>query len=130
MDFWRKYGRIGCHGKEKYGTFRDHVYFWDGGLHTLIWPGYVAIMNYFLYFKLDWYVIKPFTYYTGLQHLGFWYQRQIYNYAIQKMCKKYPHLVDELVRDLDQYEMVKPGIFGKIDGTVIHNKYWTTLEEK
>jgi len=116
MDTWKTYGRIGSHGKEKYGTFRDHVYFWDGGIHTLIWPGYVSIQNRFLYFKIDWYVIQPFTKYTGLHRLGLWYQKQVYNYAIQKMCKKYPEIIDELVSCLDGVELVTPGIFGNVCG--------------
>lgn len=124
IDFWRKWGRIGTHGKEKYGTFRDHPYFWRGGLHDLIWPGHVWVRNRFIEYKLDRYIIKPFTRYTGIHWLGFWYQRQIYNYAIQKMCKKYPNIVDELVCDLHAAVYVKPGIFGKIDGQKIRDKYW------
>lgn len=124
---WRKYGRIGMHGKEKYGSFRDMLQgMWDGGIHSLIWPGYVWIVNPFIYWKLDKYFIIPITKYTGLHKLGMWYQSQVYNYAIQKMCKKYPNIIDELVSDLDGYEMIKPGRFGKVDGTVIHKKYWKT----
>jgi len=66
------------------------------------------------------------TKYTGLHRLGLWYQAQVYNYAVQKMCKKYPEITEELVRDLDGYELIKPGIFGKVDGLKIHNKYWRT----
>ena len=130
MKTWLKYGRIGSHGKEKYGTFRDHTYFWDGGLWSLIRPGYVSIggpVLCFIYFKLDRYITKPFTKITGLRKLGYWYQSQVYNYAVQKMCKKYPHITDELVADLGRYELIKPGIFGKIDGEVIHNKYWKRI---
>jgi hypothetical protein len=127
MDTWRVYGRIGSHGKEKYGTFRDHPYFWDGGLHHLIWPGYVYIQNRFIAYKLDRYVIQPITKYTGLHKLGLLWQATVYNYAIQKMCKKYPEIVDELVSHLDGYQMVKLGIFGKICGTTIHNRTWTRL---
>lgn len=124
MDTWKTYARIGSHGKEKYGTFRDHPYFWDGGLHSLIWPGYVYIQNTFISYKLDRYIIKPFTKYTGLHKLGLWYQKQVYNYAIQKMCKKYPEITDELVSSLDGVDFVKPGIFGKVCGKTIHDKYW------
>lgn len=124
MRIWHKYGRIGTHGKEKFGTFRDHIYMWDGGLHTLLFPGYVFIKYPFLYFKIDEYIIKPFTKFTGLLKLGWKYQSMIYNYTIQKACRKYPHMVDELVSCLDGYEMIKPGIFGNVDGKEIHNKYW------
>jgi hypothetical protein len=44
------------------------------------------------------------------------------------MCKKYPHIIDEIVSDLDGYKMVKPGIFGKVSGEAIHNKYWRTIK--
>lgn len=128
MIFWTKWGRIGTHGKEKYGTFRDHVYFFNGSIYSLIYPGRVYIKKgwHFWYFYIDCYIFCNFFRYTGLLKLVRWYQAQIYNYAIQKMCKKYPHITDELVSDLDEYEMIKPGIFGKIDGKTIHNKYWKT----
>jgi len=125
--FWKKYGRIGSFGKEKYGTFRDHVHFWDGGIHGLIYPGWVRVVIPFLYWKIDHKFIIPITRKTRLLNLGWWYQSQVYNYAIQKMCKKYPNVIDELVSDLDGYKMVKPGIFGKVDGEVIHKKYWKVV---
>jgi hypothetical protein len=124
---WRKYGRITAFGKEKYGTFRDQLFMWDGGLHSLIWPGY-NIRNKFISFKLDKYIIRPLFRYTGIYYCISQYQKIIYNYAIQKMCKKYPDIIDELILDLDGYEMIKPSIFGKINGIKIHNKYWETYE--
>jgi hypothetical protein len=129
MDTWLRYGRIGSHGKEKYGTFRDHPYFWNGGIHGLIWPGYYSIRNRFLYFKLDRYIIKPLFYHTGITYLGNKWQAMVYNYAVQKMCKKYPEITDELVADLDGYELVRPGIFGPVCGTTIHKKYWKTYND-
>jgi hypothetical protein len=130
IQFWKRWGRIGSHGKEKFGAFRDHPYFWDGGLWSLIRPGYVYIggpILCFIYYRLDEYIIRPFTKFTGIYRLGLWYQSQVYNYAIQKMCKKYPHIVDELVSHLEGYEMIKPGIFGKIDGKKIHDKHWRKM---
>jgi hypothetical protein len=126
MKTWKRYGRIGSRGKEKWGNFQDYPTFWDGGIHELIYPGYVYIQRPFIYFKLDRYIIKPFTKYTGLHRLGLWYQFQVYNYVIQRACKKYPNLVDELVSDLDCYELVKPGIFGNVCGMTIHSKHWKT----
>lgn len=116
MDFWRKWGRIGSRGKEKWGQFNDYPTFWDGGLHTLLYPGYVRIKRPFLHYKIDWKILIPLTTWTGIHRLGLWYQYQVYNYAIQKMCKKYPNIVDELVGCLDGRELIKPGIFGKVDG--------------
>jgi hypothetical protein len=43
MDTWRIYGRIGSHGKEKWSQFRDYPYFWDGGVWSLFYPGYVYV---------------------------------------------------------------------------------------
>lgn len=132
MRFWRRWGRIGTHGKEKYGTFRDSIYMWDGGIWSLFYPGYVSVYRgwRFIYFKVDRYVTRPFTKYTGLYKLGLWYQAQIYNYAIQKMCKRYPNIIDELVSDLDGYAMVKPGIFGKVSGEEINKKYWVRYDNE
>lgn len=126
MDTWRIYGRIGSHGKEKWGQFRDYPCFWDGGIWSLFYPGYVYIKPSwrFIYFTLDFKLVIPFTRATSILWLGHWWQRQVYNYAIQRACKKYPHLTENLVRGIDGYELVKPGIFGKVDGTKIHNKYW------
>lgn len=130
MKSWMKYGRVGSRGKEKWGSFQDYACFWDGGIHSLIWPHYVYIQNPFLYFKVDHYIVKPFTKYTGIHKLGLWYQYQVYNYVIQTACKRYPHIVDEIVADLDWHELVKPGIFGKVDGTAINKKYWKTYGEE
>lgn len=130
IDTWRTYGRIGSHGKEKYGTFRDHPYLWDGGIWSLFYPGYVWVrpgIQRFVYYTLDRYLTKPITKYTGLYKLGLLWQATVYNYAIQKMCRRYPEIVDELVSHLDGYPMVKPGLFGKVCGTTIHNKHWTSV---
>ena len=128
MDTWKRYGRIGSHGKEKWGRFRDHVHFYRGwwAVHELVKPGYVY-HQWKWFYKTDLFlgeIVRFLRLYRPIQ----WYQAQVYNYAVQKMCKKYPNIVDELVADLDGYELIKPGIFGTIDGRTIHNKYWKTLE--
>jgi hypothetical protein len=117
--------RIGTHGKEKWGCYRDHVYFWDGGIHTLIWPGYVRIVSSFLYWKVDELFLKKLTYYTGILYVGQKIQFAAYNYAFQRACKKYPNVIDELVSEIDYPELVKPGFFGKVDGRAIQKKYWS-----
>lgn len=108
-------------------SFRDQVYFWNGGLHGLLYPGYVWIKYPFLYFKVDRYIVNPITKYTGIHWLGLKYQAFIYNLGIQLACKKYPNIIDELVSHLDGYELVKPGLFGKVCGKTIHDKYWEQL---
>lgn len=127
MKIWKKYGRIGTHGKEKYGTFRDHVWFYNAwwAIHELIKPGYMYYSQWPRWFyKLD-LLLGRCVRFLKLYKIVQWYQKHIYNYAIQQACKKYPHIVDELVSNLDGYKFIKPGIFGDIDGEVIHNKYWT-----
>ena len=124
----RTYGRIGSNGKEKYGTYRDSIYFYRAwwGIAELTHPGYMHYPLPKWFYKLDLALgsaIRFLRLYKPVQ----WYQAHVYNYVIQQACKKYPHLVDELVSDLDGYELIKPGIFGKIDGVVIHKKYWKTL---
>lgn len=125
MRTWRRYGRIGSHGKEKYGTFRDHVYFYraNWALHELIYPGYVYFQGPRWLMHLDIMlgnIIEKLKLYKPIQR----WQKIVYNYAIQQACKKYPNIIDELVADLDGYELVKPGIFGPVDGKQIHAKYW------
>jgi len=128
IDFWRKWGRIGSHGKEKYGTFRHHVYFYNAwwALHELAKPGYVSyrwpkwIMHIDIFFG-------KIVCFLSIQRLFNRWQGLVYNYAIQKACTKYPDIVDELVSDSDHSELIKPGLFGKIDGQEIHDKYWTSI---
>lgn len=136
MTTWKKYGRIGSHGKEKYGTFRDHPYFFTGynPLHDIFYPGHVAYRWKWIFgetigkyiVELD-FKLGDIIRFLKLHKLVQLYQGLVYNYAIQQACKKYPEIIDEIVADLEGYELVKPGIFGKIDGIEIHNKYWKTL---
>jgi len=119
MDFWRKWGRIGSHGKEKYGTFRDHSHFYTGwwAIHSLVNPGYVYYQWPNWIYEIDLFLGKCVRFlklYKPIQ----WYQSKIYNYAVQKMCK---------VADLEGYNLIKPGIFGKINGTEVHNRHWRTV---
>jgi hypothetical protein len=109
--------RIGAHTKEKYGAIRASVYFWDGGLHHLIWPGYVYIQNSFINYKLDEYVIKPFTKWTGINWLGVKLQLCGYTLAYYLAMRKYPHIREEICCDADHPEYI-------IGGMEIHNKYW------
>lgn len=100
MNFWRRFGRIGSHGKEKYGRFDQYPMFWDGGLYGLIWPGCISSKGFwrtFIYWYLDMYLIKTVTKWTGIHWLfvNVW-QRYIYHKALNKMIKKFPYLEKEL----------------------------------
>lgn len=131
MKTWKKWGRIGTHGKEKYGTFRDHPYFWDGSIWQLCKPGYVWYGQppwTWIHGVIDRYFFEAFTKLTGIRWLFRQWQYIVYNYAIQKMCKRFPHITDELVSNLEGYALVKPGIFGKVSGKEIEKKYWSHHE--
>lgn len=125
---WRKWGRISTHGKEKYGTFRDQASGYGAwwAVHELVKPGH---MYYRWSKRVMWWDIRlgKAVRWLGLHKLFHVWQRTVYNYAIQKMCRKYPEITDELVCDLDLYFWVKPGIFGSVDGEKIHNKYWKRI---
>ncbi len=125
LGTWRKWG-VGSHGKEKYGTFRDHVWFYSGhwAIHELVYPGYVYYRWPRWVMRLD---IKLGRIMQALRlHRPVrWYQRHVYNIAVQRACRKYPEIIDELVADLDFPEHIRPGIFGRINGQVIHDRYWT-----
>ena len=68
---------------------------------------------------------------TKLGLLDFVHKRQAkyYNYAFQKACKKWPHLVDELICMVDGYKMIKPCKYGDIDGEEINKKYWVKIDD-
>lgn len=123
----RRYGGILIFGKEKYGCYIDDATtLWDGGSHYFIYKSPYYIRNNFIYWKID-PIIKFITKNIGLHFIIVKYQKTIYNYAMQKVCKKYSNVIDEMILYLDNYRLVTPGIFGKINGEEIHNKYWRTL---
>ena len=55
-------------------------------------------------------------------------RKEAYNKVFQLACKKWPHLVDELISDIDGWEWVKPCRWGDTDGTEIHRKYWKPVD--
>lgn len=123
----RKYGCILVYGKEKWGTYRDeYLTFWDGGLHYFIYKSPIYIRNSFLYWKID-PIVKFITKYTGIHRLFVNYQKFIYNITMQLICKKYPNVVDEMISDINGYKIIKPCMFGDLDGEVIHKKYWRVI---
>lgn len=64
----------------------------------------------------------------GLVKLVHKYQAYHFNKIFQITCKKYPDIIDELISEIDGYEMIKPCKWGNVDGIEIHNEYWTIVE--
>ena len=56
-------------------------------------------------------------------------QVQKVNEGFQKVCLKYPHIVHELVYDVDVVDWIKP--YGKyiLDGQEIWKQHWTTIDK-
>lgn len=91
----RKYGRIGVHSKEKYGTARWSLYFCDGTMHSITHPGYVS----YRYPKWLWRIdvtYKPLRFIRPI--INFW-QKKIAEFAFHYICLKYSHIVPELISD-------------------------------
>lgn len=90
-----RYGRIGVHSKEKYGTLRFSIYFCNGTLHSLTHPGYVRSRYPKWLWKFD-VTHEPLKLITPVINL---WQKLILQYAFTVVCNKYPHIVKEIVSD-------------------------------
>jgi len=124
---WRRWGRIGSHGKEKYGTFRHHPYGFqsDWPIHSLVKPGHVYYRWPKLIYKLE-LALGTLVSKFNLGRPIFFYQGIVYNAVLQIACKRWPHLIDELMMDTDWWDAVRPGIWGPLDGKTLKSKYWIT----
>lgn len=111
-----KYGRVGVHSKEKYGTLRWSLYLFRGHMHDLTHPGYV----YSQYPKWLWsfdIMNEPLAF-LG-RPIRFW-QQLVIEYAFHTVCARYPHIVKEIVCDAP--EEVLPIHLRKI-----RNSMWTRI---
>ena len=139
--------KIGISGKEKWGCYRDeYLTFWDGGLYQILF-GYRAYIGTFRrkgLYRLKWfkdlvnrfhnyvcYTVDPkFKKLTAKKNIHGrivdWQKRKL-NDVFQTVCMKHPDIIDELVCDVDCYELIKPNKKGNVSGTAIHNKHWKSL---
>ena len=106
-SFMRFWGRIGVNSKEKFGTARIYVTFWDGTLHGMVYPGYHFSQFPQWLWSFDLKYIGPFLRWTRLQKLIFWYQRKIYSKAYSRAIKAFPKIKIELVVAADREELIK-----------------------
>lgn len=122
-SFMRFWGRIGVQSKEKYGTARIYVTFWDGSLHGALYPSYVFNQMPKWLWKMDLDYIGPFIRWTRLPKLVNWYQSKIYGIAYSRAIKKYPKVKIELVIHADCENLIK-----EYRGIMLMYKFRSTLE--
>jgi hypothetical protein len=106
-EYMVKYGRIGVHSKEKYGTARITAYFWSGSLHGLTHPGYAYSQYPKWLWTFDIYYITPFCRKIGLVWLVEKWQSRVYRKAYANAVRMYPHIKDELTCCADQKHLLK-----------------------
>jgi hypothetical protein len=106
-DYMVKYGRIGVHSKEKWGTARLYVTFYHGSLHSLTHPGYVYSQYPKWLWTADIYYISPFCRKIGLASLIQWWQTKVYVRAYANAVKKWPHIKKEITCAADHYDLLK-----------------------
>lgn len=144
----RKWAHCGVYGMEKYGAYRDeYLTMWDGGIRQILTPYKGWVIGHTWWAKFLWYIdnhlipcektkfgwlwvgLSNLNYKIGLVKLVHKWQESRINKAFQVTCKEFPELIDELICDVDCYEMIKPCKWGNVDGTAIHNKYWKTIDK-
>lgn len=144
----RKWAYCGVCGKEKYGTYRDeYLTLWDGGIRQILTPYKCWVIGHSKWAKFLWYIDNHIIPYKKTKYGWLWgglanlngklgiiklvhkWQAKRINKAFQVTCKEFPELVDELVSDVDCYEMIVPCKYGNVDGAKIHSKYWKTITD-
>lgn len=119
-----RWGRVGGQIKEKWGCAQYYANFADGTLHNLIYPDHYYIQwPKWVYYNIDYKIIRPIIIYTGLIKIIHFYQRYFYNLAYQKAIKKYPHIKEEILCDCVYPEYVK-------GAKEVVDKYWKPYKTK
>ena len=102
---FRRWGRLMCHEKEKYGTVRAYVMFGNLCLHGLVYPAHVSNQFPLWLWHLDCLYIGPcLRYFFGKAFV--WWQAKVYRYAYHRALKKYPHLRKEILCCADCDELL------------------------
>lgn len=97
---YHRYGFLGAHCKEKYGTLRWSPDLGWISLHALIYPGYHRNMWSRLMTEIDVEIITPVL----RKVLGrpiIWWQKKVYYWIYKKMVKTYPHIKEEILEAAD-----------------------------
>ena len=91
----KRFGRIGVHSKEKYGSARWSLYLFNGTLHSLTHPGYV----YSQYPKWLWSFDVTYKPLRFLKPIIIPIQELTVKLTFLYLCKKFPHIIDEIIMD-------------------------------
>jgi hypothetical protein len=100
MTWWLRLGRLGSHGKEKYGTFRHHVYFYSGGwpIHELVKPGYVFYQWPYWMMNLEVLLSKPIRLFQVDRLVRMW-QLLVYRAVLWVAVRRFRNVAEELTED-------------------------------
>ena len=104
-NYMLKYGRIGVHSKEKYGTARLYIS-WFYSLHSLTHPGYVYSQYPKWLWYLDVYYFPIFFRRIGATYLINKWQFYIYAKAYHNAIRKWPHIEKEITCAADYKELI------------------------
>jgi hypothetical protein len=102
MRDWLRWGRLGSHGKEKYGTFRHHVWWYTGEwpVHELVNPGYVYYQWGPWAHRAD-RALGRVVQWLRVPAAVHWWQRRVYVWALRRACRRWPNVAPELWSDYD-----------------------------
>lgn len=150
IDRYFRKARVLAYTKEKYGTYRVSVLgVYDGTLKSILkpnvrydfdWHYYGSFMRGFVesviepcvnwilkgVSKVDRFVAKLIP--KFFKNFVINRQKSKVNEGFQKVCLKYPHIVHELVSDIDCYEWIKPYDDYVLDGEEIFNRHWKRVK--
>ena len=105
-------GRIQGEVKEKWGTARWYVHWWDGTAAYFLPRHWRQQIPRFAR-SIDNYLSPLLTYYTGVWWLGRQWQRYCYREGYARAVTKFPHVAAEILCAADHSDLLK----GIIDGT-------------
>jgi hypothetical protein len=123
----RRWGRIQISGcKEKYGTMRLEWFMWNGHysqfIHSMIFPGYLHIRYPKWMYKVDW-IITDIAAKSGISRAVSAYQRLIFNIVTVIAVKKWPHIHDEILDELEFDEL----LYSYVKKKIKYECNWTTM---
>lgn len=104
MDEMLKRARLGSHGKEKFGTYRHHIWLYSAEwpIHNLIKPAYVQYQwpAWMMHVELK---LGKLVKLTRVDRIIRRYQYRVYREVLSEAAAKWPHIKEELTCDTQEY---------------------------